>query len=317
MSRTLSSRTADSPSCLIFCSRSALTDSTMSSMRAGWMRPSVTSFWMDRRASSRRMGSKLDRMTASGVSSTMMSTPVAISRARMLRPSRPMIRPFMSSDGRSTTETVVSTTCSAAERWMALDMISRAETAAFSRASSSIRRTVPMASRRASSSIFLTSMALASSWVMPEILSSSSTPFWMASAILASSTSRSFSFWVSLRSFWERSRSLRSIDWNRRSRFSSLLRSRRSVSLILRCFSRFWASKSFWRARSFSRASMAASRLIFSPSSLARPRIVRACSSASAALREPCCRLSSRTDDRRGENDDNGDAGDTSTRSLG
>ncbi len=267
----------------------------MSSIRAGWMRPSVTSFWMDRRASSRRMGSKLDRMTASGVSSTMMSTPVAISRARMFRPSRPMIRPFMSSEGRSTTETVVSTTCSAAVRWMALDMISRADETAFSRASSSMRRTEAMASSLASSSILLISMALASSWLMPEIRSSSSMPFRTASAILAVSASRSFSCWESLRSFWELSLSLRSIDWNRRSRFSSLLRSRRSVSLILRCFSRLWASNSFWRARSFSRAAMSASLLIFSPSSRARSRIVRACSSASAALRDPSCRLSRRT----------------------
>ena len=53
---------------------------------------------------------------APGVSSTMRSTPVASSSARMLRPSRPMMRPFKSSLGRSTTETVVSTACSAAER---------------------------------------------------------------------------------------------------------------------------------------------------------------------------------------------------------
>ncbi len=294
MSRTLSSRTADSPSCLIFCSRSALTDSTMSSIRAGWIRPSVTSFWMDRRASSRRMGSKLDRMTASGVSSTMMSTPVAISKARMFRPSRPMIRPFMSSEGRSTTETVVSTTCSAADRWMALDMISRADWAAFSRASSSIRRTVAMASSLASSSIFLISMALASSWVIPDTRSSSSMAFWMAAAIFASSTSSSFSFWVRRRSFCEKSFSFRSMDWNRRSRFSSLLRSRRSVSLILRCFSRFWASNSFCRARSFSRASRTASRLIFSASSRALSMTARASSWASTARREPSLRLSRR-----------------------
>ncbi len=38
----------------------------------------------------------------------MKSTPVMFSSARMLRPSRPMIRPFMSSPGSSTTDTVVS-----------------------------------------------------------------------------------------------------------------------------------------------------------------------------------------------------------------
>ena len=79
-------------------------------MRAGWMRPSAISRSSATRAISRRNGSKPERMTASGVSSTIRSTPVAISRARMLRPSRPMIRPFISSEGSSTTETVVSET---------------------------------------------------------------------------------------------------------------------------------------------------------------------------------------------------------------
>jgi len=35
----------------------------------------------------------------------MTSTPVMISNERMLRPSRPMMRPFMSSLGRWTTDT--------------------------------------------------------------------------------------------------------------------------------------------------------------------------------------------------------------------
>ena len=70
-------------------------------------------------ATSRRYGSKPDRMIAPGVSSTMRSTPVASSSARMLRPSRPMMRPLRSSLGRSTTDTVVSTACSPAQRWMA------------------------------------------------------------------------------------------------------------------------------------------------------------------------------------------------------
>src|SRR4030095_13675323 len=58
-------------------------------------------------------------MMALGVSSTIRSTPVASSSARMFRPSRPMMRPFRSSLGRSTTETVVSIACSAALRCMA------------------------------------------------------------------------------------------------------------------------------------------------------------------------------------------------------
>ena len=56
---------------------------------------------------------------ASGVSSMMRSTPVAVSRARMLRPSRPMMRPFISSLGSGTTLTVVSLQWSAAQRLMA------------------------------------------------------------------------------------------------------------------------------------------------------------------------------------------------------
>jgi hypothetical protein len=47
-------------------------------------------------------------MIAPGVSSMISSTPVAISSARIFRPSRPMIRPLRSSLGRSTTDTVVS-----------------------------------------------------------------------------------------------------------------------------------------------------------------------------------------------------------------
>jgi len=69
-------------------------------MRAGWMRPSSISLTRVSFAVSRRMPSKDERTTACGVSSMMKSTPVRCSEARMLRPSRPMIRPFMSSDGK-------------------------------------------------------------------------------------------------------------------------------------------------------------------------------------------------------------------------
>ncbi len=60
------------------------------------------------RAISRRTPSKPESTTAFGVSSMMKSTPVRFSSARMLRPSRPMMRPFMSSEVSCTTETVVS-----------------------------------------------------------------------------------------------------------------------------------------------------------------------------------------------------------------
>ena len=87
-------------------------------MRAGWIRPSVMSLVSVRRAVSRRTPSKPERTTASGVSSMMKSMPVVFSRVRMLRPSRPMMRPFMSSEGRWTTDTVVSATWLAAVRWI-------------------------------------------------------------------------------------------------------------------------------------------------------------------------------------------------------
>src|SRR3954466_791286 len=85
------------------------------------MRPSWRSFSSVMRAISRRTPSKADSTTALGVSSMMKSTPVRFSRARMLRPSRPMMRPFMSSDGSWTTETVVSAAWLAAGRRIATE----------------------------------------------------------------------------------------------------------------------------------------------------------------------------------------------------
>ena len=74
------------------------------------MRPSRMSFSRASRAISRRTGSKQDTVMASGVSSMMRSTPVIVSKVRIFRPSRPMMRPFISSLGRGTTDTVASAT---------------------------------------------------------------------------------------------------------------------------------------------------------------------------------------------------------------
>src|SRR3954454_18885575 len=68
------------------------------------MRPSRTSFSNVSRPTSRRTGSKQESSTASGVSSMMRLTPVTDSKARMLRPSRPMMRPFISSPRRGQAE---------------------------------------------------------------------------------------------------------------------------------------------------------------------------------------------------------------------
>ncbi len=78
------------------------------------MRPSAISLFSESRATSRRIMSKPLTMTTPGVSSMITSTPVAFSKARMLRPSRPMIRPFISSLGMSTVLVVVSAVCAAA-----------------------------------------------------------------------------------------------------------------------------------------------------------------------------------------------------------
>ena len=83
-------------------------------------------------------GQKPDRITASGVSSIIKSIPVAVSRARILRPSRPIMRPFISSFGKATVETVVSATWSAAQRCIAIPTISRALVSASFLASFSI-----------------------------------------------------------------------------------------------------------------------------------------------------------------------------------
>jgi len=85
-------------------------------------------------------------MTASGVSSMMKSTPVAVSSVRMFLPSRPMMRPFISSLGRLTTLTVASDTWSAAVLWMTLAIISLAIRSASALVSRSMLRTIIAAS---------------------------------------------------------------------------------------------------------------------------------------------------------------------------
>ena len=77
------------------------------------MRPSVISFSKDSRAISLRMGSNPEIITASGVSSTIKSTPVNISNVLIFLPSLPIILPFMSSLGKGTKDVVVSTVWSA------------------------------------------------------------------------------------------------------------------------------------------------------------------------------------------------------------
>ena len=122
--------------------------------------------------------------TASGVSSIIISTPVAASIARMLRPSRPMIRPFISSLGSAITETVRSATNSPASRSIAIATTRLARRSASSRASSSTIRMCLAASVRAEPIISSISERLASSRVRPATASS----LVRASSICACST---------------------------------------------------------------------------------------------------------------------------------
>ena len=79
-------------------------------MRAGWMRPSAIS------ALERESGDLAAEGIVAGdddglgrVVDDEVHAGVPARARRMFRPSRPMIRPFMSSDGRSTMDTAVST----------------------------------------------------------------------------------------------------------------------------------------------------------------------------------------------------------------
>ena len=143
-------------------------------MRAGWMRPSATSLLTVSFAIARRTPSKPERTTAWGVSSMITSTPVRFSSARMLRPSRPMMRPFMSSEGSSTIETVVSAAWLAAVRWMPIEMMLRTRRSDSWRASSSMMRMRRAMSWRERSSTSRSSSSFACVAVRPETRSSAS-----------------------------------------------------------------------------------------------------------------------------------------------
>ena len=93
----------------------------------------------------------------------------------MLRPSRPMMRPFMSSAGSWTTETVVSAAWPAASRCMTTERMLRTRRSASRLVSSSIWRTSRAESWRICSSSSLSRWCLAWEADMPETRSSSRT----------------------------------------------------------------------------------------------------------------------------------------------
>ena len=100
------------------------------------------------------------------------STPVRFSMVRIFLPSRPIILPFISSPGISTTEIAISLTWSAAKRWIARERMSRALVSASSLNLSSYSAILSAVSCCISESRRRTSSALASSLVRPAIFSS-------------------------------------------------------------------------------------------------------------------------------------------------
>ena len=136
------------------------------------MRPSSINCSNVRRATSRRIGSNPDSITAPGVSSIIRSTPVACSRARIFLPSRPIMRPLIESSERATTEIVLSATLSDANLCTAMVIIFLASSSALFCASSSIFFTSFAASRRAKSTTFALISSIACSAVKELMLSS-------------------------------------------------------------------------------------------------------------------------------------------------
>ena len=147
---------ASSPALRISVASSFFASVTASSMRAGWMRPSLMSASSARLATWRRMGENPLIVIAPGVSSTIISVPVSISIALMLRPSFPMMRPFMSSLGRITEVVVVSTHWLDAKRVMASDSSLRL---CFSISSSSTCSHLRSRDMSASDAVFSTSVS--------------------------------------------------------------------------------------------------------------------------------------------------------------
>ena len=175
-----------------------------SSIRAGSMRPSATNSTSACRAASRRTGSKQLNSTRPGVSSTIRVTPVSCSKARMLRPSRPMMRPFMSSLGRSTLVTTASDACPTATRSIAMVTTRLASASARWITSSEISLARCSASSRASCSAVASTSARASETRRPPIRSSSASARAVRSACSVrtaarcsrSASSRSRSRWM-------------------------------------------------------------------------------------------------------------------------
>ena len=140
----------------------------------------------------------------------------------MLRPSRPMIRPFISSDSSWTTDTVVSAAWPPATRCMTVERMLRARRSASRRASSSTCRIRTALSWRSSSSSSLSRICFA--WLDAEPGDPLELLSWRCRACLSSSA------WCSrLRARSSSERSRRSSSASRTSRDCSFARMRSSA----------------------------------------------------------------------------------------
>ena len=144
---------------------------TISSILAGCILPSVTNLWRDNLAISLLIESKQDNIIASGVSSTIISTPVAASKALIFLPSLPIILPLTSSDSMLKTETQLSIDSSVPILWIVLIIIFLASCSTVIFASSILFWINFIASDFASSLIEFISWSLASCLDKPEMTS--------------------------------------------------------------------------------------------------------------------------------------------------
>ena len=202
----------------------------------------------------------------------------------MFRPSRPMMRPFMSSDGSSTSVTVVSAAALAATRCRASATRFRARRFASPAASSSIWRTRPASSCRTCSSESCRIRAFASPVVIDEMRSSS-----FRSASLRAFNSSWSCFRCCSRSAIPWSRRVSSVSFREMS--SSWASTRSSILTTASRRSRSSVSSSARSLIACSLVSMSASRRVASASRRASSSSRLRSRRAEARL-EPDCRRS-------------------------
>ncbi len=232
--------------------------STTSSIRPGWTLPSFRSISRATLATSRRTGSNELRIIIPGVSSTIMSTPVALCRAWIFRPSLPIIRPFISSSSSLTALTTRSAVTSLAIRSIVCINIAPAFSSAKSLVSFWILVIRPLRSFLMSRSVIAINFSAASFLVSLAIFSS------LSCCLVRMSRISFFKSSISLSAFLMLSALLSKL-----SSFLSRLSSRPSkrFSISLNSLRRVWSS--FLDSSASSVASFFAFSTSFSASSFA------------------------------------------------